>query len=55
MRVRVPRRRWTVFAAVAMTGALAVSGCGGNDGKGSNDKSEVEVFSWWTGGGEAAA
>ncbi|WP_242906630.1 ABC transporter substrate-binding protein [Actinomadura terrae] len=39
-------------AAVAVTGALAVSGCGGGS-KGSNDTSEVEVFSWWTGAGEA--
>lgn len=54
MRARVFRRRWTVFAAVAMTGALAMSGCGGDDGGGSkNDSSEVEVFSWWTGPGEA--
>ncbi len=54
MRVRILRRRWTVFAAVAMTGALAMSGCGGDDGGDSkNDKSEVEVFSWWTGPGEA--
>jgi glucose/mannose transport system substrate-binding protein len=54
MRVRAFRRRWTVFAAVAMTGALAMSGCGGDDGGDSkNDSSEVEVFSWWTGPGEA--
>ncbi|MFF4238396.1 ABC transporter substrate-binding protein [Actinomadura geliboluensis] len=55
MRVRVFRSRWTVFAAVAMTGVLAMSGCGGDDGGGGskNDKSEVEVFSWWTGPGEA--
>ncbi|MFB4295692.1 ABC transporter substrate-binding protein [Actinomadura sp. NTSP31] len=51
---RAPRRRWTAFAAVAMTGALALSACGGNSGgKGNNDKSQVEVFSWWTGPGEA--
>ncbi|TDC94245.1 carbohydrate ABC transporter substrate-binding protein [Actinomadura sp. 7K507] len=37
-----------------MTGALAISGCGANEDEGSNnDKSEVEVFSWWTGPGEA--
>src|SRR5690349_7275685 len=50
---RAPRHRWTAFAAVAMTGALALSACGGNDKKGNNDKSQVEVFSWWTGPGEA--
>ncbi|TDC49784.1 carbohydrate ABC transporter substrate-binding protein [Actinomadura sp. KC345] len=54
MRVRNPKRRLTVYAAVAMTGALALSGCGANEDEGSNnDKSEVEVFSWWTGPGEA--
>ncbi|WP_067457983.1 ABC transporter substrate-binding protein [Actinomadura macra] len=53
MRGQAPSRRWTAVAAVAMTGALAMSGCGGNDSKGSNDTSEVEVFSWWTGPGEA--
>ncbi|MGI5327627.1 ABC transporter substrate-binding protein [Actinomadura nitritigenes] len=50
---RAPRHRWTAFTAVAMTGALALSACGGNDSKGNNDKSQVEVFSWWTGPGEA--
>ena len=54
MRARTPKRRLKVYAAVAMTGALAVSGCGANEDEGSNnDKSEVEVFSWWTGPGEA--
>lgn len=54
MRPRAPRHRLTVFAAVAMTGALALSGCGANEDGGSNDdRSEVEVFSWWTGPGEA--
>ncbi|WP_344268210.1 ABC transporter substrate-binding protein [Actinomadura napierensis] len=36
-----------------MTGALALSACGGNGSKSNNDKSQVEVFSWWTGPGEA--
>ncbi|XRQ13546.1 ABC transporter substrate-binding protein [Actinomadura welshii] len=54
MRVRAPRHRLQLFAAVAMTGALALSGCGANEDDGSNDDaSEVEVFSWWTGPGEA--
>jgi len=45
---------WKALAAVAVSGALAVSGCGGNSSdKGKNDKSKVEVFSWWTGPGEA--
>ncbi|MBM7787744.1 ABC transporter substrate-binding protein [Tenggerimyces flavus] len=49
-----------LIGAVAAIGLLAVAGCGnGGDtnGSGSGDsgggKSEVEVFSWWTGGGEA--
>jgi ABC-type glycerol-3-phosphate transport system substrate-binding protein len=47
-----------LIGAVAAIGLLAVAGCGGNGetGTGSGDqggKSEVEVFSWWTGGGEA--
>ncbi|MFC6885079.1 MULTISPECIES: ABC transporter substrate-binding protein [Actinomadura] len=45
--------RMTVLAAVALGAVLAASGCGGGDSKGGNDKSEVEVFSWWTGPGEA--
>ncbi|MGH3239303.1 MAG: ABC transporter substrate-binding protein, partial [Spirillospora sp.] len=58
MRPRAPRGRPTVFAALAMTGAmtgaLALSACGANeDDGGSDDKSQVEVFSWWTGPGEA--
>ncbi|WP_242886256.1 ABC transporter substrate-binding protein [Actinomadura litoris] len=44
--------RLMAVAAVAVTGALAAAGCGGGS-KGSNDTSEVEVFSWWTGAGEA--
>ncbi|GAA2140290.1 ABC transporter substrate-binding protein [Actinomadura napierensis] len=30
-----------------------MSACGGNGSKSNNDKSQVEVFSWWTGPGEA--
>jgi ABC-type glycerol-3-phosphate transport system substrate-binding protein len=45
------RGRWKAVAAVALSGALAISGCGGNGGGG--DASQVEVFSWWTGPGEA--
>jgi glucose/mannose transport system substrate-binding protein len=46
------RGRWKAIAAVALGGALALSGCGGGD-DGGGDTSEVEVFSWWTGPGEA--
>lgn len=47
-----------LIGAVAAIGLLAVAGCGngGDTNSGSGDsggKSEVEVFSWWTGGGEA--
>lgn len=48
-----------LIGAVAAIGLLAVAGCGGDGGSntGSGDQgdsaSEVEVFSWWTGGGEA--
>ncbi|MDA8371575.1 MAG: extracellular solute-binding protein [Nocardiopsaceae bacterium] len=37
--------------AAALVGVLAATGCGGG---GAGDNSEVEVFSWWTGGGEEA-
>ncbi|MCW2903449.1 MAG: hypothetical protein JWO67_5714 [Streptosporangiaceae bacterium] len=48
------RRRWTAVAAVALSGVLVASGCGGGDkGGGSGGKTKVEVFSWWTGPGEA--
>ncbi|WP_306370622.1 ABC transporter substrate-binding protein [Nocardiopsis sp. CC223A] len=41
-------RRWSV-AAGALCLVLVASGCGGGGGD------RVEVFSWWTGGGEEAA
>ncbi|QXJ20575.1 carbohydrate ABC transporter substrate-binding protein [Actinomadura graeca] len=53
MRAQASGRRRTAAAAVAMTVALVMPGCGGNGSKGSGDTSEVEVFSWWTGPGEA--
>ncbi|MDA2814878.1 ABC transporter substrate-binding protein [Nocardiopsis sp. RSe5-2] len=46
------RRRWTTAPAAALAVGLAASGCGGGGGGG--DASQVEVFSWWTGGGEEA-
>jgi glucose/mannose transport system substrate-binding protein len=45
------RGRWTAIAAVALSGVLLATGCGGGDGGGG--KAKVEVFSWWTGPGEA--
>ncbi|MFI0443947.1 ABC transporter substrate-binding protein [Actinomadura sp. 6N118] len=57
MRVPEVHIRWKALAAVAVSGALLISGCGGGDddggGKGGGDASQVEVFSWWTGPGEA--
>ncbi|MFI0349289.1 ABC transporter substrate-binding protein [Actinomadura sp. 9N407] len=46
------RGRWKAVVAVALSGVLAASGCGGGD-DGGGDASQVEVFSWWTGPGEA--
>lgn len=45
-------RRWSV-AAGALGLVLVASGCGGGGG-GGGDNAQVEVFSWWTGGGEEA-
>lgn len=44
-------RRWFATAAIgSMLVVPTLAGCGGDSGGGA---SEVEVFSWWTGGGEA--
>ncbi|MBP2703212.1 carbohydrate ABC transporter substrate-binding protein [Microbispora sp. RL4-1S] len=50
------RRRWMTAVAVSMAGALMLSACGGDAKKGADILSgprKVEVFSWWTGPGEA--
>lgn len=44
------RTRWTQVTAAVLAATLLASGCGGDGG----DGTEVEVFSWWTGGGEEA-
>ncbi|MBE3000452.1 extracellular solute-binding protein [Nocardiopsis sp. HNM0947] len=45
------RARYTQVSAAVLAAALLASGCGGDGG---GDGTEVEVFSWWTGGGEEA-
>lgn len=58
MRLKV-RSRWTAVAAAVMAGVLGLSACGGGDRAaqptqgGGDAKKQVEVFSWWTGPGEA--
>ncbi|WP_067824233.1 ABC transporter substrate-binding protein [Actinomadura kijaniata] len=50
------RRAVAAVAAVLLGGTLGLAACGGGDdggGKGGGDASRVEVFSWWTGPGEA--
>lgn len=43
------------FARYSLT-ALLLTGCGGSSGEQQTvDENQVEVFSWWTSGGEAAA
>ena len=43
------------FALYSFT-ALLLAGCGGSSGEQQTvDENQVEVFSWWTSGGEAAA
>jgi len=59
------RGRWTAVVAIAAAGALALSACSSSKSSKNNGTSpgnntgavtdsKVEVFSWWTGGGEAA-
>ncbi|MFF4775197.1 extracellular solute-binding protein [Microtetraspora fusca] len=51
------RRRWLAAVAVSMAGLLTLTACGGGDDKAAGDgksgQKKVEVFSWWTGPGEA--
>ncbi|MFD9942483.1 ABC transporter substrate-binding protein [Nonomuraea sp. NPDC059023] len=55
------RRRWLAAVAITMAGLLGVTACGGGntpagqatDGATKAASSDVEVFSWWTGPGEA--
>ncbi|MEV7964642.1 extracellular solute-binding protein [Sphaerisporangium sp. NPDC088356] len=51
------RRRWMSAVAVTVAGVLSLSACGGggdaNGTGGQTAKKQVEVFSWWTGPGEA--
>ncbi|TDE22946.1 carbohydrate ABC transporter substrate-binding protein [Nonomuraea mesophila] len=54
-------RRWLVAASITMVSVLGLTACGGGGGEqtaqspdaGSGGKQQVEVFSWWTGPGEA--
>ncbi|WP_425566343.1 ABC transporter substrate-binding protein [Nonomuraea roseoviolacea] len=54
------RRRWTATVAITLASVLTLAACGGGGGKGAQPssgggdaKKQVEVFSWWTGPGEA--
>ncbi|MDR8409130.1 ABC transporter substrate-binding protein [Nonomuraea sp. 3-1Str] len=54
------RRRWTATVAITLASVLTLSACGGGGDKaaqpstgGGDAKKQVEVFSWWTGPGEA--
>ena len=51
---RIPVLRMGLFGlAAALLLALPASGYGKSDASGSAKKDQLEVFSWWTGGGEA--
>ncbi|MEV0593913.1 ABC transporter substrate-binding protein [Nonomuraea cavernae] len=52
------RRRWMAAVAITMASVLSLSACGGDQAAdpatgGGDAAKQVEVFSWWTGPGEA--
>jgi ABC-type glycerol-3-phosphate transport system substrate-binding protein len=48
------RRRWAAVVVLGAVMSLIVAACGGEEEKpAAGGASKVEVFSWWTGGGEA--
>src|SRR6266487_4584873 len=49
------KRGWTALVAGLAAMCLVLAGCGGGKkaSSGTSSASKVEVFSWWTGGGEA--
>ncbi|GIH78607.1 ABC transporter substrate-binding protein [Planobispora longispora] len=53
------RRRWMAAVAATMAGLLTLTACGGGEEGGGGESpqaggaKQVEVFSWWTGPGEA--
>lgn len=46
------KRVWQILLATLLLGSLILTACGGSAPVG--EDAAVEVFSWWTGGGEAA-
>ncbi|PSK96457.1 carbohydrate ABC transporter substrate-binding protein (CUT1 family) [Murinocardiopsis flavida] len=47
------RAGWKAVGAAALAGVLMATGCSGGGG-GDDAGKKVEIFSWWTGGGEEA-
>jgi len=47
-------RKSKLFGAIAIAASIALTATGCSSGGGSNASGQVEVFSWWTGGGEEA-
>ncbi|TCP31756.1 carbohydrate ABC transporter substrate-binding protein (CUT1 family) [Scopulibacillus darangshiensis] len=49
------KKKWGIFAAILLTFSMILSACSSTSG-GSSDKDKsgkLEIFSWWTAGGEA--